>query len=173
MLARLAELPANKMNASAGSDGLDESGDEGDDSTSRRAGEQAMLDTAASERNGTPSVGVEMAKHEELAPSAVNQGVALPSPPPPGDGAVVQATPLASPEPVVALRELDNLRKVLAHATTADECRMLVNALLAQWKVEPSDEQEPVFTPESRVTAWLLAGGDGPPSGVVGDSHSV
>ena len=54
-----------------------------------------MLDTA-SERNGTPSAGVEMPKHEELASSVVAKGLALPSPPPAEDGAAVRPTRLAA-----------------------------------------------------------------------------
>ena len=73
----------------------------------------------------------------------------------------------ASP-PSVPLSELVHLRSLLANATTADECRLLVNALLSLWKV-PSAGLSSTATDSSaadtsameaqvaRVFSWLLS----------------
>jgi hypothetical protein len=93
-------------------------------------------------------------------PHAVEgQGATLP-----GSSSDVMVPPVPKPteDPNIPLRELASLRGLLIHATSANECRLLVNALLSQWRVPM--EGEAVESPESRVTAWLLAGRDGPPA---------
>jgi hypothetical protein len=75
------------------------------------------------------------------------------------------STNTADPEPSIPLADLAPLRQLLQHATTADECRLLISAILTQWRV-PSSSSSSEYTPsspEARVTAWLLAGRDGPP----------
>ncbi|ODO03425.1 hypothetical protein L198_02272 [Cryptococcus wingfieldii CBS 7118] len=70
-------------------------------------------------------------------------------------------------EPSIPLTDLLPLRLLLAHATSATECRLLLNAILTQFGVpqaapasanqDASDEGA-----EERVMAWLLAGREGP-----------
>ncbi|ODO11498.1 hypothetical protein I350_00278 [Cryptococcus amylolentus CBS 6273] len=70
-------------------------------------------------------------------------------------------------EPSIPLTDLLPLRSLLAHATSATECRLLLNAILTQFGVpqaapasanqDASDEGA-----EERVMAWLLAGREGP-----------
>ena len=57
--------------------------------------------------------------------------------------------------------DLIPLRGLLDHAASARECRLLLSAVLSQWGV-PQAKEEADITPESRVTAWLLAGREGP-----------
>lgn len=59
------------------------------------------------------------------------------------------------------VNDLVPLRGLLDHATSARECRLLLSAVLSQWGV-PLAEKGADTTPESRVTAWLLAGREGP-----------
>ncbi|RXK36716.1 hypothetical protein M231_06023 [Tremella mesenterica] len=79
----------------------------------------------------------------------------------------VDTAPVTPPEPVapsIPLEDLMPLRHLLDHATSARECRLLLSAILTQWGVpqtHPEGEWEQP-TPEARVTAWLLAGRDGP-----------
>jgi len=68
-------------------------------------------------------------------------------------------------KPNIPLSDLAQLRQLLRHATSADECRLLLSAILTQWRVPVEDTP---CTPEARVTAWLLAGRDGP----IGDTPS-
>lgn len=75
----------------------------------------------------------------------------------------------------VPKRDLVPLRNLLDHATSASECRLLLNAILTQFGVPYSDlescrseegkgkgKHTAVETPEDRVVAWLLAGREGP-----------
>lgn len=65
--------------------------------------------------------------------------------------------------PSVPLSDLVPLRGLLRHATTARECRLLLGAILSQLGVPfASDSEAETIDPESRVTAWLLAGREGP-----------
>lgn len=71
----------------------------------------------------------------------------------------------------ISLAQLDGLRSILAHATSADECRMLVEAMLSQWRVPRTqggtDGSSGIeVSPEAKITAWLLSGREGPPTGV-------
>ncbi|KAK4686625.1 hypothetical protein P7C73_g3502, partial [Tremellales sp. Uapishka_1] len=72
------------------------------------------------------------------------------------------------PEPVsspsVPVADLIPLRHLLDHATTARECRMLLDAILSQFKVPMSTSDIALPSPEDRVTAWLLGGREGPAS---------
>jgi hypothetical protein len=151
-LSHLADRPAQTVKEASGGDQFDRSKDKEVESASRLSGQPGTLKTD-SNMNGATSAGIDEIALEATAGSKVDE--VAPRPSPPRDDAV--ASP---PEPVIALRELASLRQLLAHASTADECRMLVNAVLAQWKVGDGSVQ----TPEYRVTAWLLAGGDGPPA---------
>jgi hypothetical protein len=150
-LSHLADRPAQTMKAASGGDQFDRSKDKEVESASRLSGQPGTLETD-SNTNGAASAGMDETA-QDTAGSRVDK--VAPRLSPPRDDAVASPT-----EPVIALRELASLRQLLAHASTADECRMLVNAVLAQWKVGDWS----VHTPESRVTAWLLAGGDGPPA---------
>ncbi len=77
------------------------------------------------------------------------------------------------PEPVmpsIPLSDLTPLHTVLQHATSARECQLLLSAILSQWGIPlPAESPAAEHTPESRVTAWLLAGRDGP---ITGDTPS-
>ncbi len=77
----------------------------------------------------------------------------------------------APPAPSIPLTDLVPLRHLLQHATSAFECRLLLSAILTQWGVpqSPSGCNTTEPTPESRVTAWLLSGREGP---IVGDTPS-
>jgi hypothetical protein len=151
-LSHLADRPAQTTKAASGHDQFDRSKDKEVESASRLSGQPGTLETD-SNTNGAASAGIDETAQEDTAGSRVDE--IAPRPSPPRDDAVASPT-----EPVIALRELASLRQLLAHASTADECRLLVNAVLAQWKVGDWS----VHTPESRVAAWLLAGGDGPPA---------
>ena len=70
-------------------------------------------------------------------------------------------TPAALP-PSIPLSKLIPLRGLLDHATSPGECRMLLSAILTQLGVPFRSDEEDQTTPESRVMAWLLAGGYGP-----------
>jgi len=76
-------------------------------------------------------------------------------------------SPAPTSVPSVPLSELIHLRLLLANASTADECRLLVNALLSLWKV-PSAPSSPFATDlaadtsaleaqVARVFAWMLS----------------
>lgn len=72
------------------------------------------------------------------------------------------ASAVSSP-PSVPLAGLAPLRGLLRHATTARECQLLLGAILSQLGVpHTSDSDAYPIDPESRVTAWLLAGREGP-----------
>ncbi len=121
----------------------------------------ATEETAA---RGTPAEPAEVAALVTPAPRCENytseeQG-AVPSASEGPEGAVSPVG--AETGPTIPLQNLASLRGLLAHATTANECRMLVNAVLLLWKV-PKDN-DAAESPESRVAAWLLAGRDGPPA---------
>jgi hypothetical protein len=63
----------------------------------------------------------------------------------------------------VPLADLIPLRGLLQHATSARECQLLLSAILSQLGVPHSQSSsDEVIDPESRVTAWLLAGREGP-----------
>lgn len=64
----------------------------------------------------------------------------------------------------IPLDDMVPLRKLLQHATSATECRLLLSAILTQMGVpqSPTDTSTTEPTPESRITAWLLAGREGP-----------
>lgn len=75
-----------------------------------------------------------------------------------------------TPRDAVPKQDLVPLRNLLDHATSASECRLLLNAILTQFGV-PYPDLEPgqgegkrggVEMPEGRVIAWLLAGREGP-----------
>jgi len=70
--------------------------------------------------------------------------------------------PTADP-PSIPLADLVPLRGLLQHATSARECQLLLSAILSQLRVPHSQSSfDEVIDPESRVTAWLLAGREGP-----------
>ncbi|WWC61148.1 uncharacterized protein I303_103727 [Kwoniella dejecticola CBS 10117] len=85
-------------------------------------------------------------------------------------------TPTTPPSPVpsIKLTDLVPLRRLLEHATTVMECKLLLDAILSQYGVPRSLPHIPHLNsqsegqtqvnvgPEDRVTAWLLAGRDGP-----------
>jgi len=81
-----------------------------------------------------------------------------------------RAGTLATPEskqvnnsPSIPLSDLVPLRGLLQHATSARECQLLLGAILSQLGIPHSPfSQDEVIDPESRVTAWLLAGREGP-----------
>nr|ODN99640.1 hypothetical protein L204_02073 [Cryptococcus depauperatus CBS 7855] len=76
-----------------------------------------------------------------------------------------QPTNIALKEPTIALKELVPLRHLLDYATSATECRLLLDAILTQYGVPviPTEKQrDQLETPEARVSAWLLAGREGP-----------
>lgn len=65
--------------------------------------------------------------------------------------------------PSIPLADLIPLRGLLQHATSARECQLLLSAILSQLRVPHSQSSfDEVIDPESRVTAWLLAGREGP-----------
>lgn len=65
--------------------------------------------------------------------------------------------------PSVPVSDLIPLRGLLQHATSARECQLLLGAILSQLGIPHSDgSQDEAIDPESRVTAWLLAGREGP-----------
>jgi hypothetical protein len=65
--------------------------------------------------------------------------------------------------PSIPVSDLIPLRGLLQHATSARECQLLLGAILSQLGIPHSDtSQDEVIDPESRVTAWLLAGREGP-----------
>jgi len=70
----------------------------------------------------------------------------------------------------IPLSDLTPLRQLLQHATSADECRLLLSAILTQWRVPIASSSSSLHnpSPEARVAAWLLAGRDGP----IGDTPS-
>ncbi|WWC90074.1 uncharacterized protein L201_005007 [Kwoniella dendrophila CBS 6074] len=91
-------------------------------------------------------------------------------------------TPPIKSIPSIPLDDLIPLRKLLDHATSVMECRLLLDAILSQYGVpiespkpshdnngEISKEGTVNVKPEDRVTAWLLAGRDGP----VGDGKQT
>ena len=73
-------------------------------------------------------------------------------------------TPQSPAIPSIPISRLLPLRTILRHATSADECRMLVNAYLSQIGV-PVDPQtrQMELTAEAKVMAWLLDHEAGPP----------
>lgn len=75
----------------------------------------------------------------------------------------------ASPN-AISLADLASFRNLFQHATSADECRMLLDAVLTQWGVDQRAHQEE--TPEARVTAWLLTGREGPNRPAQQDRHT-
>ena len=63
----------------------------------------------------------------------------------------------------IPVSDLIPLRGLLQHATSARECQLLLGAILSQLGIPHSNSsQDEVIDPESRVTAWLLAGREGP-----------
>ncbi len=66
--------------------------------------------------------------------------------------------------PQIPLSQVSSLRRLLQHATSADECRMLVNSLLLSWGVPHNNEAGHEPTPESMLASWLLTGQHAPPS---------
>ncbi|WWC69484.1 uncharacterized protein I206_103425 [Kwoniella pini CBS 10737] len=66
----------------------------------------------------------------------------------------------------IPINDLIPLRKLLNHATTVIECKLLLDAILTQFGVpkfiEKEEEGEIEIKPEDRVLAWLLAGREGP-----------
>jgi hypothetical protein len=65
--------------------------------------------------------------------------------------------------PSIPVSDLIPLRGLLQHATSARECQLLLGAILSQLGIPHSDtSRDEVIDPESRVTAWLLAGREGP-----------
>ncbi|OCF71904.1 hypothetical protein I204_07167 [Kwoniella mangroviensis CBS 8886] len=79
---------------------------------------------------------------------------------------------LELPSPSIPINDLVPLRRLLDHATSVRECKLLLDAILSQFGVPrqlSSDDQsgEVAVGPEDRVTAWLSAGRDGP----VGDTR--
>lgn len=120
------------------------------------------------------------------SPAVASTGTAVPSPPPPTpppkpnvkSAAPVVADallPTAPEQPKktstpasIPLDQVAVLRRLLQHAETADECRMLVGAMLAQWGATRSAQSgEEEVEPEHRVLAWLLGGAQGPPVSTV------
>lgn len=67
--------------------------------------------------------------------------------------------------PSVALSRLVPARGLLRHATTVEECHMLLSAYLSQIGVphHPDTDGVAEHTAEAKVTAWLLGGEEGPP----------
>ena len=80
-------------------------------------------------------------------------------------------TPSRMPSPSIPLADLVPLRSILQHATSAGECQLLLSAILTQWGVPQTvgGTSAAQLTPESRVTAWLLAGREGP---IDAETHS-
>ncbi|ORX39839.1 hypothetical protein BD324DRAFT_615203 [Kockovaella imperatae] len=64
--------------------------------------------------------------------------------------------------PSIPMDRLIPLRGLLDHATSVQECRMLLSAILSHLQVPQRPEGDIEVTPESRLAAWLLAGGYGP-----------
>ena len=64
--------------------------------------------------------------------------------------------------PSIPLADLVPLRGLFDHATSVLECKMLLSAILTQFGVPRRPGGEVEVTPESRLAAWLLAGGYGP-----------
>lgn len=73
-----------------------------------------------------------------------------------------ELVPAPAPAPSIPVSDLVALRGLLQHATTARECQLLLGAILSQMGVPLSTGSTEVLDPEARVTAWLLAGRDGP-----------
>ncbi|WWD01439.1 hypothetical protein V866_008383 [Kwoniella sp. B9012] len=76
------------------------------------------------------------------------------------------------PSPSIPINDLVPLRKLLDHATSVRECKLLLDAILSQFgvpRLSLADDKtgEVDVGPEDRVMAWLLAGRDGP----VGDGQ--
>ncbi|WVQ70129.1 uncharacterized protein L199_008354 [Kwoniella botswanensis] len=81
---------------------------------------------------------------------------------------------LEGPSPSIPINDLVPLRKLLDHATSVRECKLLLDAILSQFGVPRqslSDDKtgQVEVGPEDRVMAWLLAGRDGP----VGDGQKT
>jgi hypothetical protein len=65
--------------------------------------------------------------------------------------------------PSIPISDLVPLRGLLQHATSARECQLLLSAILSQLGIPHSaSSHDEGIDPESRVTAWLLAGREGP-----------
>jgi hypothetical protein len=73
-----------------------------------------------------------------------------------------KVSPSVPAVPSIPVVDLAPLRHLLDHATSAGECRMLLNALLSQWGVPLLANGSQGVQAEDRVVAWLLAGRDGP-----------
>lgn len=77
-----------------------------------------------------------------------------------------RAQQISSPpsSPSIALERLVLARSLLRHATTADECRMLLDAYLTQIGVPRHADNDGLadLTGEAKVMAWLLDGLPGP-----------
>ncbi|KAL7423917.1 hypothetical protein Q5752_001502 [Cryptotrichosporon argae] len=117
--------------------------------TADEGGAEDALDSvpeAASIRSG----------HTQSPPAPI-----APASPPPATHAIRSASVPNGGVPHIPLADLVPLRSLLEHATSARECRLLLNAILSQWGV-PTAERGARLSPEDRVTAWLLAGHDGP-----------
>lgn len=81
----------------------------------------------------------------------------------PSDSSVAAPTSsLTAQAPTIPLQDLLPLRHLLDQATSVRECQLLLSAILSQWGVPPSSPGEAPADPESRITAWLLAGREGP-----------
>ncbi|WVW83132.1 hypothetical protein I302_105150 [Kwoniella bestiolae CBS 10118] len=93
-------------------------------------------------------------------------------------------TPKEVEIPTIPLHDLIPLRRLLDHATSAGECRLLLDAILSQYGV-PRESPSPDGSragqegmgikvgPEDRVLAWLLAGRDGPVGDISVTEHNA
>lgn len=88
---------------------------------------------------------------------------------PPSSATAFDPASSASPN-AISLADLSSFRNLFQHATSADECRMLLDVVLTQWGVDQRAHQEE--TPEARVTAWLLTGREGPNRPAQQDRHT-
>lgn len=109
----------------------------------KEGGEMDTVPEATAVRDETKS-----AKLDESAPS--DSSVAAPT------------SSLTAQAPTIPLQDLLPLRHLLDQATSVRECQLLLSAILSQWGVPPSSPGEAPADPESRITAWLLAGREGP-----------
>ena len=113
---------------------------------------------------GTPEEAVQdetstIAGGSTIATEEASQGAK----PPTSEALLAKSPNIAVPS--IPLSHLVPMRNLLTHATSAAECRLLVSAMLSQLGVPPLHHSTTDMpTPESRVTAWLLAGTDGPPN---------
>ena len=123
-------------------------------------GEDGVEDEASVQDTDTAT---EVGPFASVPPS---NGLATPDSPRAFDSA-----PREPGSPSFLLNDLVPLRNLLQHATSATECRLLLSSILTQWGVPHlTHDSSAAESPESRVTAWLLAGRDGPEAGITPSS---